>query len=653
MSFLSPILLLTGLIAIPIILMYMLKLRRKEEPVSSIMLWQILLRDRQANAPWQRLKRNWLLFLQLLILTLLVISLARPVINIPRIASGSLVILLDASVSMAATDVSPNRFEIAKSIVSGLIDSLDSNSQMTIIQVANQPVVLSGSERDKNTLRDQLQKAEVTQESANWNTAFALASGAVTSMSDDTASIVIVSDGGIPESGLPPLPAEVRFVSIGTSSDNLAISALAVRPSGLSNELFTSVTNFGNELKKVIVSIYLNEKLINAQEIEIPANATQGISTSNFPTEPGIVTAQLSKPVNASIASEEKSDNLSEDDIAYAVNSRYANRRVLIISPGNFFLDQIFSALPSTQAYRAVPIETPESSEKQFIIPDDKFDLYVLDGSLPNIPGTENPQLPDGNLLLINPPSNPLFSVTGVFTSTNEMQVLTHPLTKFINWEDVHIRQASQVEKPFWAEVLIDSQMGPLVFVGETQGRRIAVLNFNLHDSDLPLQVDFPILFANINNYLLPAQAVQYEGSLQPNQGLAILPSPTVQNVFITAPDDTIYDLSPSDNFYFSETKQLGIYSVNFLPVNQHLPEFFAVNLFNPSESNIQPVGQIQIGRTQILNTTPNNKGQLENWGWFAAAGLLVLFIEWWIYHRHQFTLPLNRLRQLIFRRQQ
>ena len=63
MTFLSPIALLFGLLALPILLLYMLKLRRREVDVSSTLLWEMLLRDRQANAPWQRLKRNVLLFL--------------------------------------------------------------------------------------------------------------------------------------------------------------------------------------------------------------------------------------------------------------------------------------------------------------------------------------------------------------------------------------------------------------------------------------------------------------------------------------------------------------------------------------------------------------------------------------------------------------
>ena len=104
MSFLTPLALIGGLLAIPVILMYMLRLRRREVTVSSTFLWQQILHNNEANTPWQRLKRNLLLLLQLLILALLVLALARPFIVVPAVSAGQIALLLDASASMNATD---------------------------------------------------------------------------------------------------------------------------------------------------------------------------------------------------------------------------------------------------------------------------------------------------------------------------------------------------------------------------------------------------------------------------------------------------------------------------------------------------------------------------------------------------------------------
>src|SRR3990167_336690 len=120
MSFLAPLFLSLAALAVPILILYMLKLRRREQEVSSTFLWRMVIRDREANSPWQKLRRNLLLLLQLLLLALLVVALARPFIPVQVVASGQVTVLLDASASMNATDVSPSRFESAKAIARGL-----------------------------------------------------------------------------------------------------------------------------------------------------------------------------------------------------------------------------------------------------------------------------------------------------------------------------------------------------------------------------------------------------------------------------------------------------------------------------------------------------------------------------------------------------
>ena len=145
-----PIALALSALAIPIIIFYMLKLRRREVTVSSTLLWQMVLRDRQANAPWQRLRRNLLLLLQLLILAALILALARPALSVPTIASGSSVIILDASASMNATDVSPSRFEAARRAAQDAIDALPAHAPVTLIVAGQQPQVIASAETDRS-----------------------------------------------------------------------------------------------------------------------------------------------------------------------------------------------------------------------------------------------------------------------------------------------------------------------------------------------------------------------------------------------------------------------------------------------------------------------------------------------------------------------
>jgi hypothetical protein len=119
MTILIPSALFLGLLALPILLLYMLKLRRRRVEISSIFLWQMLLRDRQANTPWQKLRRNLLLFLQLIILASLVLALSRPAIPVTSITTGSLIVVWDASASMNAVDDTISRFEASRTAIRG------------------------------------------------------------------------------------------------------------------------------------------------------------------------------------------------------------------------------------------------------------------------------------------------------------------------------------------------------------------------------------------------------------------------------------------------------------------------------------------------------------------------------------------------------
>jgi len=612
MQFLTPLAFALASLAIPIILLYMLKLRRKQVQVSSTFLWQQLLREQQANAPWQKLKRNLLLILQLLILAALVFALARPAIEVPVIASGSVIVLLDGSASMNATDVSSSRFEVGRNAVLDLINGLSPASSLTLILVGEKPQTLISAETDKSRLRNAINNAKVTQGSADWKSAFALAAG-----TGGKSTFVIISDGGLPQSGLPTLPGDIRYIPIGTSQNNLAISALALRLAQKSPQLFAEVTNYDSSDHNIVLSIYFNDKLIDARQLLIPANSSNSLTLDNLSNTSGVYKATISSPTANSL------DSLELDNTAFAVFQSSNARRVLLVSKGNLFLEQLLASLPGIQPFRALPAD-----DGTIKIPTDPFNLYIFDNIDP-------PLIPNANILFVNPTSNRFFDVGGTYNEFNNVQVSSNPITRFVDWSNVHVLQAKLVKTPLWANALIESDAGPLVFAGETNGQRIAALTFDLKESDLPLQIAYPILFSNLINYLAPPSAFDSTQSLHPGESLSILPQPNVNKIVVASPSNIGYTLSPNQAT-FTQTDELGYYAVNFFTDDSTSVEYFAVNLFDENESNIQPRESIQVGRSTVTPTVTQQIGQRELWNWLAALALLILMIEWQVFHRRQ-----------------
>lgn len=595
--------------------MYMLRLRRQEVMVSSTLLWQKLLRDREANAPWQKLRRNLLLLLQLLILLLLVLALARPFLPVPAIISGSIVVLLDGSASMQATDADPTRWAAAQEQVNQLINDLGGGDQMTIIQVGLPPTVLAPPTQDKTTLRAAINQATPENGRADWPAAFALAAGAAQGIQN--AKIAIISDGRIP-ADLPPLPADSVYIPVGSSGENLALTALATRETATGVELFASVRNEGIIDREALLTISLGETLFDSRRLTIPAQNSANVSWE-LPADVTTIQAQLS--------GHKENDHLPLDDTAWAVHEGGLNNRILLVTAGNLFLEQIFSVLPGIEAFKATPDSDLLAADAE------PFDLYVFDGvPLPD-------PLPAADLLVINPQTggggDGLFTVTAPFSNTVAIRLADSPLLQFVDWRDVQIRQAQGVEAP-WAQTLVQAEGGPLLQIGEQNGQRIALLNFDLRDSDLPLQIAFPILMANITGWLNPGRPFDTPTGLQPGDPVSIAPGAGAVAVVVQKPDGTTWTAPVAEEaLLFTETDQLGLYTVLLRDgSSERAAGSFAVNLFNPDESAIAPVNQLQLGPTAVTPDAEGDIGQRELWPWLLAIALGVLLVEWWVHHR-------------------
>jgi Ca-activated chloride channel family protein len=617
MHFLTPAFLALAALAIPIILLYMLRLRRRETPVSSTLLWQRLVRDREANTPWQKLRRNLLLLLQLLILLALVLALIRPFLPVASAARGSVVLLMDASASMLADDMpgGRTRFQAAQEQAVTMADELAAGDTMTVIAVGPTPRVLAAATDDRVALHQAVRAAEPIAASADWEAALALAGASVAGASEST--IVILSDGGLPEN-LPPVTGEVRYFQVGAAGDNLAISALAARPAPDSNapQLFAAVTNYGEADADIILSLEADGALITAERLALPAGGTINRTLTDVPPEARVFRAALTRPADSTTP-----DYLSADDQAYAVHVPSPGGRVLLVTEGNLFLEQVLLALPDVESYRAAPGELPEED----------YDLVILDGWMPD-------PLPETNLLIIAPSqSTALFDVTGPFAETGFVGQVADTLLDYVDFDQVAILEAQRVENAPWARALVTAEGGPLLLAGEQDGRRIAILTFDLHDSDLPLQLAFPILMTNLMAWYAPAEIVDAPDGLVTGQPLTIRPRAEADACRVTRPDGVQETLALEETqTLYTDTLLPGVYGVELLAGEGVMAEQeVAVNLFAPEESAITPAETITLGEAAVpQGAGAEAEGQRELWPWVAGAARVILLVEWWVYHR-------------------
>ena len=622
-AFLNPKALALAALALPILLLHMLRLRREERPISSAFLWQGLVRQREANAPWQRLRLSWLLALQLLTLAAFVVALARPYVTVRTLARGHVVLLLDASASMAATDVAPSRFARAQQIALETIDTLGADDTMTVIRVAGVPEVLAAATRDRLTLRGAVQRARIGAAGADWEAALTLAAAGAADV--ETLDVVILSDGGLPE-GLPPIPGQVRYVPVGERGDNLALSALAVTVrAGEAPQLFAQIANWGAADAEVILDLRLegSAAIYTARRYSVPAGGTVDVFGIALPPDFRSVTARLTLPHDAPTA-----DYLAADDRAFAVPPRAGAGRVLLVTAGNPFLEHALRSVRGVQLFRADP---------EGALPAEGFDLYVFDGVLPDA-------LPQGDLLLVNPPrGGELFTLGAPFQPRGPLHAdPADPRTAALDalLGTVTVARARQIAAD-WAQPLVWAGDAPLVLAGERDGRRVAVLPFDARypNTDWVLQPAWPLLIAELAAWFSPPRITDADATLAPGQPLSVRFLQNADRAVVTLPDGAQVTLRPqgSSAVTFAETRATGVYRVTLWRGEQALAEErFAVNLFAPQESAIAPRAQITLGTQAITRAAAEETARCELWRWAVGAALVLLLVEWWAAHRRQ-----------------
>ncbi len=621
MSFLTPLALLAGLLAVPIILLYMLRLRRREVVISSTFLWQQVVQDREANTPWQRLRRNLLLLLQLLILLLMVLALARPFIVVPTVSTGQTALLLDASASMNALDADgESRFEAAKRRAFEVINTLGEGSTMTVIRVGSIPEVLTPYTTDRDRLRAAVRAAQPGRGRADWLSGLTLAAAGGSGVED--FSIVLVSDGGLGEANNLPeisLPGEVRYLEVGTSGDNVAVTALATRAlAGAPPQLFAQLTNYGSSEAEVVLTLRIDSDPVPfiSERYTIPARSDLPVvSTRALPQDFASLEAEVTRSVNS-----QAEDYLQEDNTAWTVTGDTGERSVLLMTEGNLFLEQVLLSLASVDLVRIEPGRP---------LPVRAFDLYVFDGALP-------PRLPAGDMLFINPPADTAYFSVGAETEdVGTISASSDDRLTYVDFGAVNILRFREVSNIPWADVLLATDAGPLLLAGEIDGRQIGVLTFDLRQSDLPLQISWPILVSNLLEWFTPGRVIATASAYTVGDSVLMRPPLETETLRITLPDGTVEELPVErSTVIFNSTNAPGLYRIEAISGGEVVrTQHFAVNLFEPLESDIAPRA-VEMGGQTVIPNQREAPGQQEFWPAILILALLMLVIEWYAYHR-------------------
>lgn len=595
--------------AIPVVIVfYLLKRKRVVRLVSSTLLWQQFLAETQASAPFQKLRKNWLLILQIILLVLAVLALARPYFAARTQPAQLRVVILDASASMQATDEIPSRFEKARSEALKWVDSLANNDQMVILQAGANTEVKQSATSEKAALRRALQGCTCSDGPTRLVSALRMAESLVRDQRG--AEVHLFSDGAVPElsefdnKGLP-----LVFHRVGKSSNNLGITALDVRANPEDphqRAVYASVANFSTNSVQTDLELLLDDRLLETRPLNIPAGETSPQVFLAAQPRDGVFTLRLTAK-----------DDLAADNEASIVSLLPKPVKVLLVTRGNRLLEKALRAAANVELAQSNDLTDPALG----------FDFVVLDGVVPTV-------WPKGNVLAIHVVNtNWISEVTRIEGPPIVDWRSAHPLLRYAGLDNVQIAESLGAKAPTWAVSLVDSPQAPLILAGDLGRQRIIWIGFDVLESNWPLRVSFPIFIANAVEWLNPANAKGGQLLVKAGDAFRLGLGRPENEAQVTLPNGQVKRLTIDPNaneLVFGETYKQGIYRLR-LGTNETI---FCVDLLDAAESNIKPREELKLGNYTRIAATTRQRTNMELWRSIAGLGLLVLLVEWWYYHR-------------------
>lgn len=618
-----------------LLLLYFLKLRRRRLRVSSTMLWERAVDDLQVNEPFRWLRSSWLLLIQMLALACLAIALGRPTIPGGGLLDDRVLLLIDASASMRATDspTDATRLDEAKRRAVELVDDLAGDAAVQVVSFASEPTVLTGLSTDHGAALRAIRSIEPTDEPGDLDAALrlvsALAAPAAESDSIAPPRIVLISDGG-PSATSHAVPGEPMLLRVGPPTsegrppplDNVGIvAASATRdyadPARLN--VFLRLQSSSTDETTVALTVELDGAVAERTSVTIPAASQEpGSRTLTIALSPG-----EARRLRIRVRHD---DVLAADNSVVMILPESSQLRVLHATPGDnvaWVVGEVLSAI-DTVTVREVDAEGLEELLAEPGAFDD-FDVAVLDRV------GEPSRLPVPTLSFGRPIGQHAIESAGAGTSD-----------RFVRWERgaAATRGLSldgiSIANPAWfgdsvarAAELARGRRGPIV-IAVTDGwtRRIGV-SFEPAESTWPIEISFPLFLAqSLESLAAPDDSA--DGSIatgtQPRMRLPGDASPLLRG-----PRDLngrwLEPESPGGTRLaaFEAASLVGEYT------RSDGEPAVGVNMLSSDESSIAVSDRISIGGRPIASMQ-ELQGRREIWPWFVLAATALLTLDWLVF---------------------
>ena len=683
-----------GLI-VPVVGFYILKVRLRRVPVSTILFWRQIYDEHQPRSLWQRL-RHWLsLVAQLVLIALLIAALTDPFFAWETRQQRRIVLIVDNSASMNATDVAPSRLAAAKDEALRVIGGMRFRDELAIITVGGLPRVICGFSSHGRTLAHAIDDVLATDNPTRVTEAIELARRLLGERQDELQrEIVVLTDKANPnptelgsaargplsdakyerttnsgnlndvvhtpgnhQDELTGVTTRLVVRTFGSNTGNVGITQFQARRSlidPLGYEILAEVTNASDEAIECRLEIDLNDDVVDVVPLKLTPGQRWSQSFEKTSADGGHLTAKL-----------DRADTLAADNLAWAVLPKRDMMPVTLVSEGNLFIQKVLESNPLVALTRVEPSHwKPTGSQIRQNVGDTKSDATSNSShSLPSVATSGitvlhrhvPEQLPNGSFLVIDPRGScDLWQVGEPVQNpivSQQNKGFSNSLLSHVRLDNVLMPEARQVKfvSDEGIKLLAKSLAGdPMLAIIERPGQKVLLLTVNLDEGDLPLRTAFPILMMNALNWFSDNRGELREalptGAITEVEVAALTAGAQQRALSLIAPDGRRSSLPmKAERLSLGPFDQCGIWRVvspavrdreegTKMEVGDSTLLEFACNLADRSESDVRVPKSDEMSPTTPISTSW--LGNRPIWFWLIAFAWLMMAVEWWAYQR-------------------
>lgn len=591
------------LLGVPVLIfIYLIRPHHEERAVSSTFMWKLSQRFMKRQLPMQRLQRFLLFILQLLLLILAALMIARPALITGK--STEYIAIIDASASMQTTgEDGKSRFERAVEQAKELTDNIDHGHRVSVILAGDNAQFLIQSSDAAGKVRVALDEAVCGNGGCDTDKALLLAQQLC---SRGESQVVFFTDSPCESA------KNVQLVDLNEGAWNISLDEM-ILDSDEDGGMYVSAKVISyNRAADTTVGLRIDGTLSTAKKLTLIANEPQEVS---FPIDAASLGAVFELFV-------QEEDGLTLDN-SYSLCSGYSRTyNILLASKTPFYLERVLSSMGNCSVGVV--------DDLQFVNLKG-YDLYIFDGIYPE----EYPT--DGSVLQFGAEKLPEGLEAGKLTeSPTRLSLISgnhHELYADLSLLSTVVSSYTPLNASAQWQKLLTCATYPVAMTRvNNMGIRTTVLSFDLHQSNLPMQTDFVVLMKNILENSVFDLIPDAEFSVGTAVELGVLPN--AQQMHVRLPDGSIRQMIPENGQCTLTPTDIGVHTAVVTTVGGGEYADFFVHIPD-GEALCQ--GHKPMSVTIAESTADAPDAITELWGWLALAMLLLLILEWGVYYREQY----------------